>query len=208
MNSAKIDIKPNGVLDLIKEVGGKFFSTNKEWSWKRNLIGALLVYCPEIPAYFIPSYTQSKNTGCAKDLKHGEGVRGLLTGGLEGLAVGAIVSGKEMSVKKITPYFLLGAVLQFASSLVLPVIGEKVGKFVYNKRKYAEKLEEIIDIPFGSDPTQPQVPAQLSAPQKPQSPQAPALLAAPQKPQAPKNNPVQFKGSMQYNVISRGNLKI
>lgn len=203
MNSTKIDIKPSGVLDSIKEVGGKFFSTNKEWSWKRNLIGAFLVYCPEIPAYFIPSYTQSKNTGCAKDLKHGEGIRGLMTGGLEGLAVGAIVSGKEMSVKKIAPYFLLGAIIQFGSSLVLPIIGEKVGKFVYNKHKYAQKLEELIDIPFGNEPT----PEQFQAMQKLQTPQTPAQLAAPQKPQAPNNNPVQFKGNMHYNIYS-GNLKI
>lgn len=197
-------------LGKAKQVVGKFFSIDENWSWKRNLLGAFLVYCPEIPAYFIPSYTQAKNTGCAKDLKHGEGVRGLITGGLEGLAVGAIVSGKEMSFKKIAPFFALGAILQFGSSLVLPKIGEKVGTFVHNKRKYAEKLEEIIDIPFGSDPTtaqlqtaqKPQVPIQLSAPQRPQSPQKP------QATQAPNANQPQFKGVMPYNQFNRGSLKV
>lgn len=190
-----------------KKVVGKFFSIDENWSWKRNLFGAFLVYCPEIPAYFIPSYTQAKNTGCAKDLKHGEGVRGLVTGGLEGLAVGAIVSGKDMTARKIAPYFVLGAAIQFMSSLILPKVGEKVGTFVYNKRKYAEKLEEIIDIPFGNEPTaeqltalqKPQTPAQLAAPQKSQSPQ---------KPQAPNANQPQFKGVMPYNQFNRGSLKV
>lgn len=198
---------PKCFSESFKKVVGKFFSINEKWSWKRNLFGAFLVYCPEIPAYFIPSYTQSKKTGTAKDLKHGEGIRGLVTGGLEGLAVGAIVSGKEMTTGKIAPYFVLGAVLQFMSSLILPKVGEKVGTFVYNKRKYAEKLEEIIDIPFGNEPTpeqltalqKPQTPAQLSAPQKTQSPQ---------KPQAPNASQAQFKGAVPYNQFNRGNLKV
>lgn len=184
-----------------KQVVGKFFSIDGSWSWGRNLLGAFLVYCPEIPAYFIPSYTQAKKTGSAKDLKHGEGVRGLITGGLEGLAVGAIVSGKKMSAQKIAPYFVLGATIQFMSSLILPKIGEKVGTFVYNKHKYAEKLEEIIDIPFGNEPT----PAQLQATQ---NPQAPAQLSAPQKPNSPNNNTAQFKGAMPYVKVNSGSLKI
>lgn len=204
MNSIKTDIQPKNLYEGAKQVVGKFFSIDEKWSWKRNLLGAFLVYLPEIPAYFIPSYTQSKNTGCAKDLKHGEGIRGLITGGLEGLAVGAIVSGKEMSVKKIAPYFLLGAILQFGSSLVLPIIGEKVGKFAYNKRKYTQKLEEIIDIPFGNE-LQGQVPGQIQVSQKPQTP---AQLATPQKPQSPASNQQQFKGLMPYNQFNRGSLKI
>lgn len=195
---------PKNLYGLFKQVGGKFFSTSKEWSLRRNIIGAFLVYLPEIPAYFIPSYTQAKNTGCAKDLKHGEGVRGLVTGGLEGLAVGAIVSGKEMSVKKIAPYFVLGAAIQFMSSLILPKIGEKFGTFAYNKRKYAEKLEEIIDLPFGNEPT----PEQLQTIQKPpviaSIQPKPQTLQKPQAPQAPISNQQQFKGAMPYG----GSLKV
>lgn len=184
-----------------KQVVSKFFSINEDWNWKRNLKGAFLVYLPEIPTYFIPSYTQSKKTGCAKDLKHGEGIRGLLTGMLEGVAVGAIVSGKDMKAGKIVPFALLGAAIQLMSSLTLPKVGEKVGTFVYNKRKYAEKLEEIIDIPFGNEPT----PEQLKTLQKPQTP---AQLTAPQKPQAPNTNQPQFKGAMPYNQFNRGSLRV
>lgn len=211
----KLDFEPKkDFLDKAKQVVGKFFSIDENWTWKRNLFGAFLVYLPEIPAYFIPSYTQAKKTGTAKDLKHGEGVRGLITGGLEGLAVGAIVSGKEMSPRKIAPFFLLGAIIQFGSSLVLPRIGEKVGTLVYNKHKYAEKLEEIIDIPFSGDPNQP---TQLTSPQKIQAPaltaatpntQAQAQLNAPQNPQTPTSIQPQFKGSMPYNKFYSGSLKV
>lgn len=187
-----------------KQVVGKFFSIDENWTWQRNLLGAFLVYLPEIPTYFIPSYTQAKKTGCAKDLKHGEGIRGILTGMLEGVAVGAIVSGKDMKAGKIVPFALLGATIQLMSSLTLPKIGEKVGAFVYNKRKYAEKLEEIIDIPFGSDPTT----AQLQAAQKLQAPVQVSASKKPQAPQAPNANQPQFKGSMPYNQFNRGNLKI
>lgn len=201
VNPIKAEEIPKGISNTFKNVFNEFFSTKKEWTMRRNIIGAFLVYLPEIPAYFIPSYTQSKNTGCAKDLKHGEGIRGLLTGGLEGMAVGAIVSKEHIRAGKIIPFAIFGAAVQLMSSLILPKIGEKVGTFVYNKRKYAEKLEEIIDLPFGSDPTQPQV-------QVVQKPQAPAQLAAPQKPQLPNNNnPMQFKGNVHYNIYS-ANLKI
>ena len=186
MNPVIPEKMPKGLYEGTKQVIGKFFSINEKWSWKRNLVGALMVYCPEIPAYFIPSYTQAKQTGSAKDLKHGEGIRGLLTGGLEGIAVGALVSGKDMKAGKIVPYMLLGAALQLMSSLMLPRVGEKVGTFVYNKHKYAQKLEEIIDIPFGNEPT----PAQL------------------QKPQALSNNPPQFKGRLPYSGSLSVGLKI
>lgn len=184
MGSVKPEEMPKGVYEAIKFVFGKFFSTSKEWSWKRNLIGALMVYCPEIPTYFIPAYTQAKGTGSAKDLKKGEGIRGLLTGGLEGMAVGAIVSGKEMKAKQIIPFVLFGAVVQLISSLTLPLVGEKVGKFAYNKRKYAEKLEQIVDIPFsGEQPQQAQI-------------------------AAPNSNQPQFKGASPYGKTYSGNLKI
>lgn len=181
----KLDASESGdFFSKAKQVVGKFFSIDEGWSWKRNLLGAFLVYLPEIPAYFIPSYTQAKNTGGAKDLKHGEGIRGLITGALEGLAVGAIVSGKKMSFEKIAPFALFGAVVQLFSSLTLPIIGEKVGAFAYNKRKYAEKLEEIIDIPFTGDQTQP---TQLAN---------------------PNSNQPQFKGAMPYAKPYSGSLKI
>lgn len=204
MNPVKTDIQPKGIVNIFKEVANKFFSTDKTWTWTRNILGAAMVYAPEIPAYFIPSYTQAKKTGCAKDLKHGEGIRGILTGGLEGMAVGAIVSGKDMKFSKIAPFIVFGAAIQFMSSLILPKIGERVGAFAYNKRKYAEKLGEIIDIPFGNE-LQGQVPGQVQTPQKLQTP---AQLDAPQKPQTLTSPQQQFKGLMTYNQFNRGSLKI
>lgn len=204
MNSKAIEEIPKDLIGKIKFTFREFFSIPKDASLKRAAIGAFLVYLPEIPAYFIPSFTQSKNTGCAKDLKHGEGVRGLLTGCLEGLAVGAIALKEKLSVKRVVPFMLLGAGLQFMSSLVMPRLGEKLGTFAYNKRKYTEKLGEIIDIPFGNDP-QGEVLTQIQTSQKPQ---APAQITAPQKPQALASNQVQFKGAMPYNQFNRGSLKI
>jgi hypothetical protein len=179
----KPDIMPDNLIGKFQYVFGKFFSTDKEWTLRRNIIGAVMVYLPEIPAYFIPSYTQAKQTGNAKDLKHGEGIRGIITGGLEGIAVGAIVSKKEIKAKTIVPFAIFGAAIQFMSSLILPRIGEKVGTFVYNKRKYADKLSEIIDIPFSGDQTQPQL-------------------------STPNANPPQFKGRMPYSKPYSGNIKI
>lgn len=205
MNSPIKEEIPKNLLDRVKHTFREFFSIPKNASMKRAAIGAFLVYLPEIPAYFIPSFTQAKNSGCAKDLKHGEGVRGLITGGLEGLAVGAIALKEKLSVKNVIPFILLGSALQFLSSLIMPRLGEKLGTFAYNKRKYAEKLEEIIDLPFGSDPTQPQVQA-LQKPQTMASLQA--KPQAPQSPQVPNINQPQFKGAMAYNQFHRGSLKI
>lgn len=184
MTPVKPEEVPKGLYNVFKNVFNEFFSTKKEWTMRRNIIGAFLVYLPEIPAYFIPSYTQSKKTGSAKDLKHGEGIRGLITGALEGVAVGAIVSKKDIKFEKIVPFAIFGAAVQFMSSMILPRIGEKVGTFVYNKRKYAEKLEEIVDIPFSGEQTQQ---TQLATPNVNKTP---------------------FKGLMPYNKSYSGNLKI
>lgn len=184
MNSAKKVEIPKDLVGKVKYTFREFFSVPEKTSLKRAAIGAFLVYLPEIPAYFIPSFTQAKNTGGAKDLKRGEGVRGLITGGLEGLAVGAIALKEKLSPRTVVPFMLLGAALQFASSLVMPRLGEKLGQFAYNKRKYKEKLEEIIDIPFTGDQNQP---TQLTT---------------------PNSNQPQFKGAMPYGAFNRGSLKI
>jgi len=117
-----------------KEIFFNFFGMSKNWKLRRNLIGGIMVHSPEYPTYFIPAFTQSQATGDATDLKKGEGPRGLITGGLEGLAVGALVSGEFLKPREMVPYIILGAALQMFSCTVFPWLGEKVGSQVYNKR--------------------------------------------------------------------------
>lgn len=149
-----------------KEIVYNFFGMNKCWNWKRNVGGIFMVHCPEYPTYFIPSYTQAKATGDATELKKGEGPRGLITGGLEGIAVGALVSGEILKPGEMIPYVVLGAGLQLFSSKFFPWLGEKVGRYVYNKRMadnaqyimqkketFKEK-EQMINQVFSSNPTQ------------------------------------------------------
>jgi len=117
-----------------KEIFYNFFGMNDSWPLGRNLLGGFMVHCPEYPTYFIPAYTQAKSTGDASDLKKGEGPRGLITGGLEGIAVGALVSGRFLKPKEMVPYIILGAGLQLFSCKVFPWLGEKVGQYQYNKK--------------------------------------------------------------------------
>lgn len=127
----------------IKEICFHFFGMNDNWPIWRNLLGGLMVHAPEYPTYFIPAYTQAKATGNADDLKKGEGPRGLITGGLEGLAVGALVSGRFLKAKEMLPYVLLGMGLQFFSSKVFPWIGEKAGCYAY-RNNLQQKFENLI----------------------------------------------------------------
>lgn len=119
-----------------KEILFNFFGMNENWNLGRNLIGGFMVHSPEYPTYFIPAYTQAKATGDASDLKKGEGPRGLITGGLEGIAVGALVSGEMLKPKEMIPYIVLGMGLQLFSCKVFPWLGEKMGKFVHEKTKF------------------------------------------------------------------------
>jgi hypothetical protein len=114
-----------------KEIFFNFFGMNENWPLGRCLLGAFLVHFPEYPTYFIPSYMEAKATGTAKNIKKGEGLRGIITGGLEGLAVGALVSGKKLKAQEMIPYILLGAGLQFLSSVIFPWMGEKTGQYEY-----------------------------------------------------------------------------
>lgn len=119
-----------------KEIIFHFFGMDENWPIGRSLLGGFLVHSPEYPTYFIPAFTQAKATGDAKDLKKGEGPRGLITGGLEGVAVGALVSGKNIwNPREMLPYIVLGAALQLFSSKVFPWIGEKTGRLVYYTRR-------------------------------------------------------------------------
>lgn len=118
----------------IKEIVFHFFGMSDNWKLGRNVIGGLMVHSPEYPTYFMPAYTQSKATGDATELKKGEGARGLITGGLEGVAVGALVSGEFIKPQEMVPYIILGAGLQLFSSTVFPWLGEKCGSYIYNKR--------------------------------------------------------------------------
>lgn len=130
---------PNGLLEKFEKnfptayhTTMEFFGMKKNWLCKRNLLGAFLVMIPEIPAYFIPAFSQARATGDASEIKKGEGPRGLITGGLEGVAVSAIVAGEKLTVGHIYPFVILGAGLQFVSSKVFPIVGEKFGKVIYN----------------------------------------------------------------------------
>lgn len=116
-----------------KEIFFHFFGMNESWPLGRNILGGFMVHSPEYPTYFIPAYTQAKATGDASELKKGEGPRGLITGGLEGVAVGALVSGRVLKLGEMIPYIFLGAALQLFSGKVFPWIGEKMGRAVYNK---------------------------------------------------------------------------
>lgn len=119
-----------------KDIIFHFFGMDENWPIWRSLLGGFLVHSPEYPTYFIPAFTQAKATGDAKELKKGEGPRGLITGGLEGVAVGALVSGKNIwNPREMLPYIVLGAALQLFSSKVFPWIGEKTGRLVYFTRR-------------------------------------------------------------------------
>lgn len=119
-----------------KEMVFHFFGMNENWSVGRCLLGGLLVHSPEYPTYFIPAFTQATATGDAKELKKGEGPRGIITGMLEGVAVGALVTGGKIKFgREMLPYIVLGAGLQFFSSKVFPWLGEKAGRFIYNARR-------------------------------------------------------------------------
>lgn len=132
-------IKEKKLLNLsetksLKDISMHFFGMNSLWKNPRNIAGFFMVHAPEYPTYTIPAYTQAKETGDAKALKKGEGARGLITGALEGVAVGALVSGAKLRVKEMIPYMILGAGLQYFSSKFFPWIAEKAGRVAYNKK--------------------------------------------------------------------------
>lgn len=135
---------------IMKETVCDFLSLDDKGTVIRNVLGAILVMLPEIPTYFIPAYSEAKATGDAKNIKEGEGPRGLLTGALEGLAVGAINSKREpLKVGKLFPYVLLGAGIQFISSKVFPVVGENFGRSIYKKNHPISKpCEKTIQNPI------------------------------------------------------------
>lgn len=124
-------VKNNKTAKSPTEIFLNFFGMNENWPIWRSMLGGALVHSPEYPTYFIPAYTQAKATGDAGELKKGEGPRGLITGGLEGLAVGALVSGKNLKPREMVPYVILGAGLQYISSKFFPWLGEKWGRAIY-----------------------------------------------------------------------------
>lgn len=129
-----------------KEIFFHFFGMDENWPIWRSLFGAFLVHSPEYPTYTIPAYTQAAATGDASELKKGEGFRGVITGLLEGVAVGALVSGKKLKGREMIPYMLLGAGLQFFSSKFFPWISEKIGRRVY-LNKMAKNGIDIASLP-------------------------------------------------------------
>lgn len=117
-----------------KEIIYNFFGMKDYWKTGRNILGMIMVHSPEYPTYFIPAFTQTKETGDSGHIKKGEGVRGLITGALEGIAVGALVSGAKIKPREMVPYIVLGAALQYASSKLFPWLGEKAGLYLYNQK--------------------------------------------------------------------------
>ncbi len=176
-----------------KEIFFHFFGMNKNWKWGRNIAGLLLVHSPEYPTYFLPAFNQAKETGDAHELKKGEGLRGFLTGCLEGAAVGALVSGEKMKGREMVPYILLGAGLQFLSAKVFPIIGEKAGKYLYHKEPYVGKIVDAVEVPFGYGSMQSNLPVST---------------LNPTNLDVSNSNPVQFNDKMPYNQFNRGSLKI
>ena len=167
----------------LKEIFFNFFGMNENWSLGRNILGGLMVHCPEWPTYFIPAYTQAKATGDASELKKGEGPRGLITGGLEGIAVGALVSGRILKPKEMVPYIILGAALQLFSSKLFPWLGEKIGRIEYDK---------MHPKPLGKKEANPVMPANFAA-----------------KPlQKPIANPPAFKSKSLYNTNHSNRMKV
>lgn len=147
----------------ISDLAHNYFGIDETCSVGRKILSFILVQLPEFPTYFIPAFTQSKNTGDAKDLKKGEGPRGLITGGLEGLAVGTIVSGHKINVvKELIPYICIGSGLQFLSSVIFPRLGENLGSLLYKKKLTEPDLNTTKNIP--NKPTQNLVTKKLQTP--------------------------------------------
>lgn len=138
----------------IKEIFYNFLGMNEDWHVGRNILGGFMVHAPEYPTYIIPAYTQAKATGDASSLKRGEGPRGLITGMLEGVAVGALVSGKKLNPKEMGPYILLGAGMQLFSATVFPWLGEKIGQYEYRKNNPTKDVKSAsakLDVVSKSD---------------------------------------------------------
>lgn len=136
----------------LKEVFYYYFGMGENWHFSRNLLGMFLVQLPEYPSYLIPSYTQAKATGNATILKKTEGIRGVFTGCLEGIAVGALFSGERLKPKEMVPFIALGIAMQYISSKVFPFIAEKVGK-----RVYESNLKTGADVSFTGLPKRPEL---------------------------------------------------
>lgn len=168
-----------------KEIVFHFFGMDKNWPLWRNLLGGFMVHAPEYPTYFIPAFTQAKATGDAKDLKKGEGPRGIITGMLEGVAIGALVSGRAIKPAEWIPYIVLGAALQLFSSKVFPWLGEKMGQQLYHKKAASNSQKAEINTFDNQNP----VKETTQSVKKPDSKQA-------------------FKGRNLYNNYPMGNLKI
>lgn len=186
------------------EIFYNFFGMNKNWKTGRNILGLVMVHCPEYPTYFIPTYSQTSQTGNPGHVKKGEKIRGLLTGGLEGLAVGALVSGEKLKGREMVPYIALGAGLQLLSSLLFPWLGEIVGKRVYKNRVASGKIvpgasfQKKFDQSIGVNEVQktpPDIPVKLDNPLKPVNPDNP-------------HPPPTFSGRIPYNNIYSCRLKI
>lgn len=152
-----------------KEIVFHFFGMDKNWKLGRNLAGGFMVHAPEYPTYFIPAFTQARATGDATEMKKGEGPRGIITGMLEGVAIGALVSGRAIKPAEWIPYIFLGAALQLFSSKVFPWLGEKMGRQLYLRRQESNKSEMAKSELQNPDVSNP-VKESVKSTQKPETP--------------------------------------
>ena len=110
---------------------------------KRNAIAAALTFAPNIPSYVIPAYSQASKTGDAENIEKLEGIRGVLTGGLDGAAIGALTARKNgLTAQRIGIFIGIGALLDYISSTILPPLGERLGKKVYQLKQDKNKTDE------------------------------------------------------------------
>lgn len=144
---------------LIRSTLHEAYGIAEKTPLRKNAIAATICYLPCIPNYMIPAYSQTVETGSAKGVKKREGLRGILTGALDGAAIGAITArGMKLTFKRVAVFAAVMACADYISSKFLPILGEKLGKMVYNMKQKKNKLAQtgannVTQPAFASAPT-------------------------------------------------------
>jgi len=124
---------------ILKTATHQTFGIDPTKNLTRNAVATILVMAPNIPTYFIPSYSEAVKTGSAKNVKKNEGLRGILTGGMDGAAAGALTAiGQKITFKRIAVFTALGMVIDWVASKVLSNMGKSVGITIYRKNRKNE----------------------------------------------------------------------
>ncbi|OGI19919.1 MAG: hypothetical protein A2287_10060 [Candidatus Melainabacteria bacterium RIFOXYA12_FULL_32_12] len=134
----------NSTLQLVKTSFQESLGIISGKSRKENAVAAALTFAPNIPAYLMPSYFQASKAGNAENIEKSEGLRGIITGGLDGAVIGALTARKKaLTPKRISIFIGIGALLDYISSRILPPLGEKLGKKVYQLGQDKNKTAEV-----------------------------------------------------------------